>query len=1349
MVRRLVWIGLVVCAGWIVVPLAGPVGIRYVSQRLGCPIEIESLSWVKGGLRAHRLETPFGDVHTVECLLGWDQGPALQVRIDQAHLHHTASHPRDGIPSLPAWLACEVSISHSRLSLEGSDLLWNWEGSWRHEAGQDRMWLSFLAGTSHIQADLGRQAQSGWSGQIDAEKVPLTLLTSVSHHLRNDLLGELEISRGTASGHLEVDEDLSHGDILLENFTAHEKVLGLEVGIREGLLSLSGEEGIHLNVSEHGWISWGDTGLESLVGSILWRDRLEIDLSGTVKGIDQKHVRVSTSQRPDGLMTRLELLRIPVRPAVAEISFLGPHHSQSRIHLHHFGPEENGWLGHLLEPLLPLPKGTSWTAKNLDATALIEWAEGRPSRVTLENCCIADLTWQHPRLGAATLDLVKGSLCIRPDLPIWTGQLRAEGCSWRREDCQLFEHGSFAASYDSVQGLSFDLEASVAGDPWALHLKQESMLTLSSQGCAKRFRQCFANQGWPFDLIPEAWQAELAWDSQGLRAQGELQSEGQTALLDFVAKHPLPSFESMLEPSFWFRSPFQATLKNYRTVLQAGELAADLTLESSLNWHEGQLDVLLWPRDGALRIGPVEKKMVRMDQPLLIFSGRPPEPDGLVGSLSQLLQPSQWQAQAQLQLQFSDPSDRFDGEICWSNDAGRLHVNQVDHPQTHFEANWDLSKQGCTGRLSFANRDPLELQCNLLCSGPGTFSLQTVPVTDESLDAPSLALEVVDWKPTRWKTRGDTNPHTLIGLWARAAGQATLSELKELPQVPIGLWKELIPQRMSFDLEGTIGSGTHLKVCADPASRPAWAFSLKSAEGHWDLEESHVGPLQIAGRLVALGQGVAIEQGRVASSSGEQVVAISLIPQGDPHQGSTSPQIDLQLSKTGLATLLNDLADWAGSKEAWARWFRLHRDVEATISQDPERGWVLRIPALEGKIRAVPLCCKEIEVWMEGDRLLASGTFCNRGRQDPFRIECTKSPAGSGELILEVAGERCRCGWLLDAERGFCPLMVDGGLFGQVGHLSLSPGERMSLEGTLSMDLRGLVPLVPDDVADAIDKLSLGKGVIFQGRVDLSDDISMEGKLVGNDVEAFGVIWDKLSADFYCSPQVLCLSELHIDDPAGEIRAPRIELRELAPKNWQIDLPIAGARHLVMSRLRWPGNQKRAVKHLVIEEILLQDILGPAERPQEWSGKGLFSFENEAPRPALFFLPAELLGNLGLDLALLEPVRGRIHFAFEDGFIRLKELEDVVSIKNRSRFFLHPDPGFAVVGFDGSVNIRIWMKQFVVLKITQPLNLYITGNLKDPEISFQHSDKRCALSTCSETASTSSSPPPVESAESL
>jgi hypothetical protein len=1347
MVRRLVWVGLVVCAGWIAVPLVGPAAIGLVSQRLGYSIEVESLSWTQGGLCAAALVTPYGRADKVECILGWERGPALQIRIEGARLHAGEAHHQKTLPSLPAWFAVEVSVSRSQLSLEGSDLRWNCEGSLRHEAGRDRLWLAFLAGTSHIHVDLGRQGQSGWSGQIDAEKVPLTLLTSVSHRLRHEMLGELEISRGTASGHLEVDEGLSHGDILLENLAAEEKVLGLEVGIREGLLSLSGEEGIHLNVSEHGWISWGNTGLEGLVGSILWKDRLELDLSGAVKGIDQKHVRVSTSQRPEGLVTRLELLRIPVRPAVAEITFLGPHHSQSRIQLRHFGPEENGWLGHLLEPLLPLPAGTAWTANNLDATALIEWAEGRPRRVDLEDCRLADFTCQHPLLGEATLELVKGSLCIEPDKHHCIGQLRAEGCRLDKDQRRLFEQGSLTAQLDSTQGLSFDLAASVAGEPWALSLKQGSMLKLSSKGSATRFKQCFAPEEWLRELLPEAWKGEMAWDAQGLRLQGELQVNGRTAQLDVVAEHPLPDWKSIWEPSFWLQSPWKASLKNFSASWQAGELGADLSFESHLSWREGQLDVQVWPQQGLVHLGPLHKKIARTEQPLLAFSGRPSGLDGTLKSMETLLLPSQWEATTQWQLQFSDLSDRLEGKICWSHGKGRLHVNQTAFPLTHVEASWDQAEQWANAQFSFAHGDPLEFRCGLVCTGPGTFSLQTLNGEDGRTRDASLALEVDGWRPTRWSTRGFTNPHAWIAWWENSGSQQSTAVPAGLPFVQLAGWKDALPRQVCFDFEGGRDRDTHLKVCADTTPSPAWTFGLKGGEGQWEIEETRVGPLQVAGRMLASAKGVAIEQGRVAASSGEQVVAVSLASWSDADHGSTSPQVEVQLSKTGLAALLDDLALWLGSREKWARWIRLNSDLQATITEDPQRGWVLRIPSLEGKLRAVPLSCKDIEVWMEGHRMRATGTFCNRGRRDPFSVELTQSHEGSGELLLEVAGERCRCGWLLDAERGFCPLMVDGGIFGQVGRLSYAPGDRLSLVGSLSLDLRSLIPLVPDDVADAIEKLSLGKGVIFQGRVDLSDDISMEGKLVGNDVEAFGAVWDKLSADFYCSPQVLCLSELHMDDPAGEIRAPRIELRELAPKTWQIDVPIAGARHLVMSRLRWPGSHKRAVKNLVIEEILLQNILGPAERPQEWSGNGLFSFENEAPRPALLFLPAELLGNLGLDLALLEPVRGRIHFAFEDGVIRLKELEDVVSIKNRSRFFLHPDPGFAVIGFDGSVNIRIWMKQFVVLKITQPLNLYITGNLKDPEISFQHSDKRCALSTCSETASTCSSPQAAGSAE--
>ncbi len=86
-----------------------------------------------------------------------------------------------------------------------------------------------------------------------------------------------------------------------------------------------------------------------------------------------------------------------------------------------------------------------------------------------------------------------------------------------------------------------------------------------------------------------------------------------------------------------------------------------------------------------------------------------------------------------------------------------------------------------------------------------------------------------------------------------------------------------------------------------------------------------------------------------------------------------------------------------------------------------------------------------------------------------------------------------------------------------------------------------------------------------------------------------------------------------------------------------------------------------------------------------------------------------------MDQELLIPVQGEVDYQIHDGKFFLTALKDAYSLNKRSEFFFDPTWPMASVGLDGSLEIYVKMKHYVLFKFTENFVLSIQGSLKDPE----------------------------------
>lgn len=122
---------------------------------------------------------------------------------------------------------------------------------------------------------------------------------------------------------------------------------------------------------------------------------------------------------------------------------------------------------------------------------------------------------------------------------------------------------------------------------------------------------------------------------------------------------------------------------------------------------------------------------------------------------------------------------------------------------------------------------------------------------------------------------------------------------------------------------------------------------------------------------------------------------------------------------------------------------------------------------------------------------------------------------------------------------------------------------------------------------------------------------------------------------------------------------------------------------------------------------------------ESFRGKGHLDFINTFKRETnLLDIPIEIIGRIGFDPLIFIPVIGKFEFEMREGKIFLKDLKNAYSDGKRSRFYLSSYKD-SFIGLDGELFIDIKMKQYVLLKITEPFTLSIRGNLSKPKYSLR------------------------------
>lgn len=309
-------------------------------------------------------------------------------------------------------------------------------------------------------------------------------------------------------------------------------------------------------------------------------------------------------------------------------------------------------------------------------------------------------------------------------------------------------------------------------------------------------------------------------------------------------------------------------------------------------------------------------------------------------------------------------------------------------------------------------------------------------------------------------------------------------------------------------------------------------------------------------------------------------------------------------------------------------------------------------------------------------------------------------------------------------EEGLVIQKIEGELAGLLFDFTYQQDEKAprayTLAGIVHMDLEALQKRIPLSWQQKLAPLHLGQGYFYSGRfiVNVDHTVSLEGLLGGKNFEFLGYEFKSLSANCKYHHPKLELYDIKLHDLSGELKVEAlfVDWDEVGPK---LNLPRISVTNLNPSLLRKKEVPMGIHKPLVVDLFQLTDIQGYLHDVKTLTGQGRLTFHKSHKKQGLLEIPAHLISRLGLDLNLFIPTEGSIVLEVKDEKIYLNKLVDVFSNDRHCRFHLAKSTQPSYIDFQGNLNVQIKMKQYVLLKLTEPFIISVEGTLLKPRYSFK------------------------------
>lgn len=326
--------------------------------------------------------------------------------------------------------------------------------------------------------------------------------------------------------------------------------------------------------------------------------------------------------------------------------------------------------------------------------------------------------------------------------------------------------------------------------------------------------------------------------------------------------------------------------------------------------------------------------------------------------------------------------------------------------------------------------------------------------------------------------------------------------------------------------------------------------------------------------------------------------------------------------------------------------------------------------------------------------------------------------------------------WQADPQVGFYIQKMTGTISGvtfDIGRMqdAALSADAMYLSGKLDVNLREASKLMDEKLATGIASWELGEGYSLLGHWSVSKDetfaledrINFQGELLGRDFEFLGYRLYNLYSQFSYTPEMAYIRNLVLTDSCGTMQIGQMDLIKRSDV-WIASSPQIALNEFRPSFLRLARSPTPQIaKSLVIRHMEVNDFQGALGDKTSFTGYGHLAFINPPKKNlqhTIFAIPAEILTRIGLDMAVLTPVRGSIFFELKDGRASITRFKDIYSKGKLSKFNLANNGYDSYVDFDGNLHLHVRMKQYnLIFKLAELFTVTVQGTLRKPTYALQ------------------------------
>ncbi len=346
------------------------------------------------------------------------------------------------------------------------------------------------------------------------------------------------------------------------------------------------------------------------------------------------------------------------------------------------------------------------------------------------------------------------------------------------------------------------------------------------------------------------------------------------------------------------------------------------------------------------------------------------------------------------------------------------------------------------------------------------------------------------------------------------------------------------------------------------------------------------------------------------------------------------------------------------------------------------------------------------------------------------------------ETLKKAAKKPLTVHWELTEGDGIYIHKVEGSCSGVscdlAGSNHHSPSsDYLYLSGKIDIDMNLAGTLLEPALFAQILPWKLGDGYFLQGNWTIDkrgnlqglDRLSFEGDFYGQNFVFYGYRFQHLFSTLQILPGRINLKNLACFDPCGTTQIESVACWKLKDDRWQISIPRFQLTEFRPSLLKAVDQSlNSASKTLVITSLDVYNFTGILGFSESFTGKGSLVFSNPPKRnfhSTILAIPAELLTRIGLDLAVLNPVRGTIDYQIKNSRVEFTAFKDVYSKNRLSKFYLSKGGSASYVDFDGNLHMQVRMKQYnLIFKLAELFTVSVQGTLSKPTYSLQKQPSR-------------------------